>query len=56
LKQKSDEKEFENTLKPFVDNLTTLCKGSGGRMIPLSDDQGAENDAISALFQALGSE
>jgi hypothetical protein len=54
LKQKADEQEFENTLKPFVTHLTDGRKSTGGRMIPL-EGQGliAEDAATKALFDSL---
>jgi hypothetical protein len=54
LKQKADEQEFENTLKPFVEHLTEGRGKAGGRMIVL--DGGGDDAQIAetkALFASL---
>lgn len=54
LKQKADEKEFENTLLPYVTHLTSGRQGQSGRMIPLEGQALAnESDATTSIFTAL---
>jgi hypothetical protein len=54
LKQKADEAEFENTLKPYVTELTKGRAGTGGRMIPLEQGPAdAQKQATEALFASL---
>jgi hypothetical protein len=52
LKQKADEREFDLTLQPFVDHLTTGRNSTGGRMV-IKPLQGGDANATKALFDSL---